>query len=173
MITELQIYEALHKWLNGFFESVDESFSIRANQNGPIPTPREEYYFTYQIVSGLPSNYSNTTKVKKDPPLDRFVEATYLNRNALTVSIDVYEAIDGREKLARLEQSRYLLDTRLIFQSLGMVLLGCGPIRDLTGLGDTDYKPRYQADFEFVTNSEVSESYERILEVEIDGTYSP
>jgi hypothetical protein len=173
MTTEQQIYSALHEWINEFFEMSDDDFSIRANQNGYTPQPRAEYYFTYQIVSGTPSSYSNTTKVKKDPPLDNFVEATYLNRNDITISVEIYEAIDGREKLAQLEQSRYRLETRLIFQPLGMVLLGCGEIRDLTELGDTDFKPRYQADFNFAVNSEVKESYERILEVEIDGAYNP
>lgn len=173
MTTEQQIYSALHEWINDFFEQSDEDFSIRANQNGYTPQPRAEYYLTYQIVSGTPSEYSNTFKEVKAPPLENFVSATYLNRNALTISIEIYEAIDGREKLAQLEQSRYELATRLIFQPLGLVLLGCGEIRDLTELGDTDYKARYQADFNFRTNSMVKESYERILEVEIDGVYNP
>lgn len=173
MTTELEIYTALHDWICGFFQIPDEDFAIRANQNGYTPQARPEYYFTYQIIGGLPSNYSNTKKVKKAAPLENFVEATYTNRNGLTISINVYEATDGRNMLAQLEQSRYQLATRLIFQPIGIVLLGCGEIRDLTELGDTDFKPRYQADFNFAVNSEVKESYERILEVEIDGTYSP
>lgn len=173
MPTEQEIYSALHEWINGFFRSGDEDFSIRANQNGFTPKPREEYYFTYQITSDIPSDYSNVYKEVKESPYEDFVDATYLNRNQMVVSVNVYEAIDGRHKLAQLEQSRYLLATRLIFQPLGLVLLGCSGIRDLTGLGDTDFKPRYQADFNFRVNSEIAEAYERILDVEIDGVYNP
>jgi len=173
-ITDAEIHKALFDWIKEV-TGADDGSIIRANQNGPEPSRSFEpwvipgVYFTYQILDDTFSDFANTYKSESGPD---DVEAVYLNRTATVVSVNCY-GNESRLMLKFLTQSMYLLPVRLIFQPLGMVLLKCSGIRDLTFLGDTDFKSRHQADFEFRMNTEVTEVYERIHEFEIDGTYNP
>jgi hypothetical protein len=152
----------LHDWITTV-TGYDDQHVIRANQNGPRPT---EPYATYQIISVNPADFAYWTKVALG--VDDDIETTYRTPAMVMVSVDMY-ASDGITKLAELGQSKYLYNIRNIFTPSDIVLRNKRDTRDLTDLGDTRWRPRYQADFDFAWYNTITEINQLILEMELHG----
>lgn len=144
----------------------DDQHVIRSDQNGPRP---DNDYATYKMIAAQPSDYNIKSHSAPDPNDDVLV--TYKNRNKVTVSVNIY-ASDGLNKLSQLGMSSELLTVRLLLQAEDVALVpNCAP-RNLNFLDDTDWKPRDQADFMFLTFTELTELNQLILEYEINGKWN-
>jgi hypothetical protein len=152
--------ELLQDWIIAI-TGYDDQHVIRANQNGPRPT---EPYATYQIISETQADFSywDPTTAGGDD-----VTSTFIVPAMLMVSVDVF-APDGLDKLSALGQSKNLVSIRNLFGP-GIVLRRKRETRDLTELGDTRWRPRYQADFDFARYNELTEGNKRIIDIELTG----
>jgi hypothetical protein len=151
----------LKEWIE-LVTGYDSQHVIQANQNGPRPT---EPYATFKIISATPSDFSYATAA--DAGGDE-VTRTYFSPAMVLVSVNIYDET-GLEKLADLGQSKYLLSVRDIFQADSIVLRNKRETRDLVEIGDTRWRPRYQADFEFAWYNSLAEINQRIYQWEIQG----
>jgi hypothetical protein len=133
---------------------------IEESQNGPRPA---RPFITYGLTALVPSDFSTSVRGQAPGPDPDLVKKQYFNRATITIGINVY-AEGGEETLARLNQSTYLSGPRLKLRAGGMSLKGGGAARDLTELGDVSFRPRFQADYDILWFSEVSETVEKILE---------
>jgi hypothetical protein len=132
-------------WIKLVTSYADEKI-IRANQNGPKPA---DPFVTWQIVSAIPADFSDHDGLPATAnPADYDVEYTDTRRYAIGVDINVYGS-NGLNTLAALTQSNADPDVQAIFKDDGSTLLGSATVQDLTGLGDTKFVPRYQAEFLF------------------------
>jgi len=159
--------QMLYRWITEV-TGYPDGYVIKANQNGPRPSEVSlDDYATYQIISIAPSDYSDVKKSEFNLDL---VQAEYTNKSIMAVSVNVY-AGNGRQIIQALLQSRYTLIVRNLLREYKAVLLGASDTRDLTELGDTEYRDRYQADYTFGIYEGVSELYEKIKEYDNNGNW--
>jgi hypothetical protein len=138
--------ELIYNWIRQVTAS--QKTVIKANQNGPRPP---ETFITWQIISLQPSDFSLLTETENGFDL----EATDTRRYNVGVDVNVYGP-DGVSILAALTQSNTDPDAREILSAQSTTLLGAGVIQDLAFLGDTNYEPRFQVEFQFNTFIESS-----------------
>jgi hypothetical protein len=139
---------------------------IRSDQNGPQP---KGSYATFKIMQSIKSDFSLKTK-SENSPIDNDIIETYTNRHSVIVDVNIY-ADNGIDLLGKLDQSRYLLNSRLILQAVDCSLVGSGDIRDLTSLGDTEFESRYQSEFTFFSWNTLTQPNQKILTVELKGKF--
>jgi hypothetical protein len=143
--------ELLFDWIKLVTSYADEKI-IRANQNGPKPA---DPFVTWQIVSAVPSDFSDVNRTDAGGYV---MDSTDTRRYRIGVDVNAYGS-DGLTILANLTQSNTDPEVREVFGGNGITLMGSTTIQDLTGLGDTKWVPRYQAEFEFNVFIELNKSY--------------
>ena len=158
MLSNKNIYD----WAN----TVLSDQIIRADQNGPRPLTS---YATFKIIQSISSDFSLKEESENMPVDDDIIE-TYRNRHKVIVDVNLYHE-DGIDLLGKLDQARYLLDARLILQAANSVLIGSGDIRDLSPLGDTGFRPRYQSEFNFYSWNELTQPNQKILIINLQGKF--
>jgi hypothetical protein len=159
------MHKALYDWLIAITGYSAENV-FRANQNGPQPDLPTEYA-TYNVISLIPRDSAYWKKVDKGADDD--VKNQFTVQAIMNVSVNVY-AEDGFEKLFILSQSNNLLATRDIFSAQSMTLIGkVSGSQDLTAIGDSDWRPRYQADFDFLVYTTVEEINQLIKAYQLTG----
>lgn len=138
---------------------------IRGSQEGPIPLGD---YATYQLVSGVTSQYSLETSVGAGDDL----VVTWYNKGMYSFQVDVY-ASDAVEKQHNLTQSGYLLSVREILQPAYTVLRSSGSIQEIDELMDTKHKIRAQCDHVFALWNTITEAGSKANGYKIYGNYQP
>jgi hypothetical protein len=164
MVSPTIIFEStIYDWLlavSGF----SSGNIYRANQDIPRPNGN---IITYQVISEEKNQYPETRKASID---DHLISAIYNYFYSYTVSINIYSKT-GRDTMRSLGRSFDVFSHRKILRDSGFVLLSSGSIRDLTSLGDTGYRARFQSDFVFRAIESTSEQYEKIKSFELVGNF--
>ena len=159
----MTILTTIHDWIvsvTGF----DPDNVIRGFQTGPRP---DDDYATYYILSVVDHDYSSYQK--RDLGVDDNIEVLYSSPKELLVTVDIY-ALNGHALMSALGQSNDLLATRLLFNAEQLVLLpGGGNASSLTGLGDTEWRDRYNGTFTIGAYGELTEENQKILSVYLEG----
>lgn len=134
---------AIFDWIKyTFLDVIDDQNIIMENQNGATPS---DDYITFGIIACVGDDYPIETK----EPLDNeHCTKTIHNRYNVTVSVNIFSN-DAYSYLNRLKISPKLDTVKPVFKENDMSLLGCTGFKNLTFLGDTTFKPRYQSDFSF------------------------
>lgn len=125
---------------------------IRENGIGPVPTGD---FLTFGFVSiKLPDFEYKTNKIAYDEfdevDEDHTTTSIY-TRATFVISVNAYSE-DGPNILNALKLSTYNPVIRDILNDDSVSITGMSGVRDLTKLGDTVHKFRYQADFDFKAN---------------------
>lgn len=137
----------------------------RTDQEGPRA---DGDYATYKIISSNTAHWPIETR--EDFGSDDDVLRKFDYYRPFLVSINVF-ALDGYDVLDNLANSNDDYRNRQILTNGdGLELVGLrGETQDLTGLGDTEHKQRYQATFEFRHFKQGTERNQRILEMQVSG----
>ena len=136
---------------------------IQSNQNGPRPIGN---YATFKIISNVGKDFDYSAREQVDADN---ITMHYYNQQETTVDVNIY-ASNGAAIHSQLGHSGYLGSVRSRLKEDQMVLIRGNTPLDLTGLGDTKWRPRYQADYRFRAGNTITESNKRIKELEISGT---
>jgi hypothetical protein len=122
---------------------IDDQHIFRENQNGVLPATD---YATIGVIACVPDDYSVEWKEQIDKEHGIKFSA---NKYTITVSVNVYSN-DGFLYLDKLKKSpKNNLNVKQILKDNFISFIGCGGFNDLTLLGDTTHRPRYQSDFQF------------------------
>jgi len=156
--------DTIYDWIK-FVTGYPDDNIIKANQSGNRPIGP---YATYYLVAAIPSDSSAMQKKLSADEL--FVERTFYNRVTLTISVDVYES-RGAEILLAAAQSGATQEARIILAASNLTLIKGGTPRAIPEPGDTEYRERYNADFDFYWYSEIGETIDRILEMVLGGDF--
>lgn len=117
---------------------------ILANQSPSNPVPTGDH-ITFEVIADVDDG---GLTVIQSAPVDTWdVERTLFDRHMVTVSVEVYAA-DGPAVLGKLKKATALPEIRDIF-GYSIAFISASTARNLTGIEDTTFAPRYQADFEF------------------------
>ena len=141
----------------------DDQHVIKANGNGPRPVGD---FATFFPVASTGSDYDYYHQ--GDPDVNDDIKIEYLNRQTVSYDVNIYAA-DGSDLHRKLHHSGSLFEVRAIFQPAFMALRTSTAARDLTGLGDTKFRPRFQSEYTFAVNSTINETNQVIREVELTG----
>lgn len=139
---------------------------IRAEENGERPTVP---YVTYKVTDWTESDFDTFEKSEVDeqnPTDEMYVD--HSNRNRVSVSVNAYHP-DGREILSRVSKGRKQWEIRRELENAKVSHLRTGTIRDLTYLGDTRFRRRFQADFTFLAWAAFRELRPKVLEISATG----
>lgn len=161
-MTVSTFHEAMFDWIS-LITGYASSNVIRGNQNGPRPSGN---FATYQVTTVQLADFGGTEQ--GDPDVNGKFEYTHTTRNIVSVDVNIYD-LEGWQILQKLDKSNMLLDVRGIFAPLGIVLIGSDAVQDLTQLGDTEWRPRYQAEFRFRTYYEFTEENYIINDYSLEG----
>jgi len=152
---------AMKAWLMQISE-LDSQHVILARQNGPRP---EGDYITFEILATTGNSFDYSSKDEKDGD---FATVYFYNLKQTTLDVNIYSD-DGVEIHNKLSHSNELYSIRSLFKDDDMVFISGATPRNLTGLGDTSWRPRYQSEYRFRTSNTIAEDVERIFEYDIDG----
>lgn len=137
---------------------------IREEQNGPRP---DVEYLSFKVLDWTESDFDGFDKSEIDGDDDNLA-VNYFNRNRVTVSVNAYSE-NGREMLSRVSKSKNKWEIRRELENDKVSHLRTGSIRDLTFLGDTRYRRRFQVDFLFLVWSDYLEIRPRVKEINVTG----
>lgn len=157
MITTTQIYD----WIAAV-TGLGTQKIIRANQSGPRPAAP---FATFQIVTIEAADYSDEVGTADGYDID------YADTRKYMVSVDVNTyGTTALSNMQKLVQSNRRPDIRSILTS-ETTLFGTESIQDLTGLDDTEFLPRYQAEFRFGTYNVITNNVSDYVwdDYDIDG----
>lgn len=168
MTTHSTFMAAVHSWIvavTGF----NAQNVIRAQQNAPERAPGVNWA-TYNYLSGDVRDYPLEKKMDAaTPPTLQNVKAIRIHPGTATLSVNVYHT-EGVDMLRALDASKTERATRVIFTAAGAVLVGImGTVRNLTALNETQWVPRFQADFMFNVFHERNELNSIVHETDLNG----
>ncbi len=138
---------------------------IREEQNGPRPKVE---YLSYKVLDWTESDFDGFDKSDIDGDDDNLA-VDYYNRNRVTVSVNAYSE-NGREMLSRVSKSKKKWEVRRELLNDKVSHIRTGTIRDLTFLGDTRFRRRFQVDYTFLVWVDYLEIRPRVKEIELTGT---
>ncbi len=158
----MSLHTILHDWIVLISGYAPENV-IRGRQSGPRPTGD---YATYYLLSTSQNVF--TSWKKTDLEVDDDISVNYYKPKDFYITVDVY-AGNGYEILDNLEHSKELLAARSLLAAGGLTLFNRAADQDLTGLGDTTWRPRFNATFAFGAYNEISEVNQKILRYVLVG----
>lgn len=126
-------------WASGY----DAGQVILANQSPSNPVPTGDH-ISFEVIADVDDG--GMTVIQSEPVNIWDVERTLLDRHIVTVSVNVY-AEDGQAVLHKLKKATALPEIRDIF-GYSIAFIRASTARNLTGIEDTTFAPRYQADFD-------------------------
>ena len=158
------MYQTIRDWIIAVTGYADMNV-YREHQEGPRATGD---YAIYKIISSRTAHWPIETR--EDFGSDDDVLRKFDYYRPFLVSIHVF-ALDGYDVLDNLANSNDDYRNRQILTNgAGIELVGLrGETQDLTGLGDTEHKQRYQATFEFRHFKRGTERNQKILEMQVSG----
>lgn len=135
----------------------------RANQNGPCLTPGA----TFQIIAAPVHLHADSVSVAGAVEGD--IDITHIAHVPVTVSVNVYH-VDGAQLITQLWNSKRTYLGRYDLNQINASVLSYSGVRDLTGLGDTSWEPRFQADFILNYRTLLVETNKVVDKLSIQGT---
>jgi len=142
-----------------------ETAIYRADQSGPDAYPDE--YITYKILTTTPhhsADYEKTAGLALGDVVHRF-----LHHVRVVVSVNCYSR-DGDIVLWNAWGARYNWTARQILNNVRAAVVATSDIRDLTSLGPTGHRPRFQADYTFNWSYVTTVEDYTVDQTEITGT---
>lgn len=156
-----QLNTALVSWITN---GTGISKVFRANQSGSNcwPTP----YVTFQIIAAPAHPHSD--EIREAGAEEGDIDITHLAHVPITVSVNVYHA-NGDQLVTRLWNSKRTYAGRYALNQIKAAVLSYSGFRDLTNLRDTDWKPRFQADFVINYQALLVETNKTVEKLSITG----
>ena len=115
---------------------------FQADQNGPSPWP--DSYATFKLIAAPVHLHSDYTK--SAGPETGEITVSHVAHTPVTLSINIYD-VDGDGLLCNLWNSKRTYAGRSDLNQINASVLSFSGPRNLTGLLDTEFKPRFQGDF--------------------------
>ena len=154
--------EALYNWML----SVTGLDVYAAPINNASDKPLGDYA-TYQMVAMTMSDFNHNDAVVKDAD---FITKTSMNNATMVVSVNVF-ADQGYIKITDLNNSADFWESRNILKQGGITINRFGDPQNLTGLGDTNFVTRWQADIEMRIAIENQYDWDRLKEIQLGGSF--
>lgn len=166
--------EAIYNWIHAVISHYDAESIYEGGQEIPEPagahivydvTNEDPVYFKMEVSDPVEGG------TKEDPAVT--VNRKTIVGSHVVVSVNVYNDIYGASRLRQLYASRERQDIQDLFGG-AIALYGVSAIRNLQFLGDTKYRNRFQADFDFLvnfepTNEDVGETLDTLETYDITG----
>tara|TARA_R110002153_G_scaffold51279_7_gene144193 strand:+ start:80 stop:604 length:525 start_codon:yes stop_codon:yes gene_type:complete len=124
-------------------------------------------YVTFQILSMVMSDFNQNVPEDKD---DDFITTTIRNNATMLLSVNVF-SYGGYQKLINLNSSTSFWKYRQQLAEAGITLNRFAQPQNLTGLGDTNFVDRWQADIEFRIVAESSNDWDKLKQIALGGTF--
>lgn len=156
-----QLATALVAWIKN---GTDLTIVFRADQNGPSPWPTP--YATFKVIAAPPHLHGDYTKSAGDEEGE--ITISHLIHTPVTVSVNVYHA-NGDGLLCDLWNSKRTIDGRYDLNQVNASVLSFSGPRNLTGLMDTAFKPRFQGDFILNYRTLLEETNNSVDLLTVDG----
>lgn len=160
--------DTVYDWLKAA-TSYDATNIIRESGIGPVPTGP---FLTFGLVSvSLPDFEYKTNKVaydELDEIDDDHVTTHIYTRATYMIAVNAYSR-NGFSDLSSLKLSTHNPTIRDILNDANVSIVGMSDIRDLTALGDTVHRDRFQADFSFKSNAIEEFTVDKLNEYLIGG----
>ena len=138
---------------------------FQADQSGPDPWPTS--YATFKSTAQAPNWSSDYEKVAG--AVEGTIDINHVSYMPVTVTINIFDS-DGSDLMTKLFNSRKLRTVRDILNPIYTFIDTMSDVRDLTGLNDTEFKPRYQADFTFHYQTKLTDTDYNIDKLSAQGT---
>ena len=170
-VVELQ-EKTIKSWLE-LVSGLDPQVVFLGNQSGPRP---DANFISFTEIASEASDYAEIFLEPPEPNPTLVQNEIFAVRTRITYQIDIW-AQNGRELHDRLWASRYMRQVRRLMKIGAITINARTPIRNLTGLGDTKFLPRFSADFTFLgeggvdTEANLGLLNELWDEFEIDGKF--
>lgn len=155
--------EALYNWLL----SVTGLDVYAAPLNNATDKPSGDYA-TYQIIAMVMSDFNQNNAVVKDAD---FITKTSYNNATMSVSINIFSD-QGYSIITDLNNSADFWESRNLLKQGGITINRFGNPQNLTGLGDTNFVTRWQADIEMRIAIENQYDWDRLKEIQLGGSFS-
>lgn len=150
--------EVIFDWIKHTLaaDNIDDQHIFRENQNGVLPATD---YITFALLACVPDDHSIECKQKVDKEHGL---KTSNQRYTVTVSVNAFSNSGYAilDKLKKSPKNNYDVKTALSVNDTAFI--GCNGFNDLTFLGDTTHKPRYQSDFQFTMFASTEEIFDLI-----------
>ena len=155
--------EALYNWIL----SVTGLDTYAAPLNNATDKPSGDYA-TYQLIAMVMSDFNQNDAVVKDAD---FITKTSFNNATMSISVNVF-ADQGYTKITDLNNSSDFWESRNILKQGGLTINRFGNPQNLTGLGDTNFVNRWQADIEMRVGIENEYDWHRLKEIQLGGSFT-
>ncbi len=124
-------------------------------------------YCTFQLININLPEYDNVRSEGKDAD---FITKTSQSDAEVTVSLNVWKPY-GYQDLMRLNHSVDFWESRNLLNQGSASINRLGNPQDLTGLGDTNWRDRWQMDITFFIRFENAFDWDRLKQWEINGQF--
>lgn len=154
--------EAILQWIT-------DTTGLEAYQ-APLRSDRERPntdYVTFQMINIQLPEFNLVNAEVKDAD---FITKTVRSDAEVTLSLNVWKAY-GYEDLMKLNHSADFWESRNILNQGNAAINQLGNPQDLTGLGDTNWRDRWQMDITFFISFENEFDWHRLKQWEIHGEF--
>ena len=124
-------------------------------------------YATFQLVNIQLPEFSSIRSAEKD---DDYITKTVQSDAVVTLSLNVWKEY-GYNELIKLNHSADFWESRNILSQGNAAINELGSPQDLTGLGDTNYRDRFQMDVTIFVRFETQFDWDRLKQWEIHGAF--
>ena len=155
--------EAILQWITATTGLDAYQAPIRSEQDRPSGD-----YCTFQIVTINVPDYDNVRAEGKDSD---FITKTSQSDAEVTISLNVWKPY-GYQDLMRLNHSVDFWESRNLLSQGSAAINRLGDPQDLTGLGDTNWRDRWQMDITFFIRFETEFDWNRLKQWEIHGSFT-
>lgn len=124
-------------------------------------------YCTFQMINIQLPEFNSVIVEGKD---DDFITKTVQSDAIVTLSLNVWKAY-GYTDLMKLNHSADFWESRNILSQGNAAINELGNPQDLTGLGDTNWRDRWQMDLTFFIRFETQYDWDRLKQWEIHGQF--
>lgn len=124
-------------------------------------------YLTFQIASIVMSEFNQSDgEVKNANELTKTVK----NNAKMLLSVNIFSN-KGYAQIAQLNASSSFWKYRSDLSEAGISVNRFGNPQNLTGLGDTNFVQRWQADIEFMLTIETIYDWDRLKQIQLGGKF--
>lgn len=154
---------AIVKWIEEATGLVAYQAPLRSGQERP-----DIDYCTFQMVNIQMPDYNSTDKAERD---DDFITKTISSHAIVTLSLNVWSSY-GYTDLIKLDHSAEYWKSRNTLSQGNVSINEMGSPQDLTGLGDTNYRDRWQMDATLFVKFENEYDWDKLKEWQINGRFT-
>ena len=124
-------------------------------------------YCTFQIIAIVMSDFNQENNADKDAD---FIAKTTKNNALVTISFNVF-SYKGYQKIVDLNASSSFWEYRKQLADEGVTVNRLGNPQNLTGLGDTNFVDRWQADIEFRVTMQNENDWHKVKAWQLGGRF--